>query len=673
MLSKKFALARNLLGLIMVLSMILSACQTATPAPTQEPAPAAPAAQPTEAPAATVAPAEPVSKYQEAPMLKEMVDKGELPPVDERLPENPLVIPVTESTGQYGGVWRRGFIGPSDYNNYVRVVYDGLVRFSPDGSKVEPRLIESWESSADFTTWTIHMRKGAKWSDGEPFTANDIMFWYEDVHLNTDLTPSLPGWMKNKDGSGAVVAKVDDYTVTWTYKEPNTTLMMELANKDGGDKSYAVFLPAHYLKQFHAKYAKADELNKMVADAGFKTWNELFATRKNPAENPDRPVMAAWKPATRVSDEILVLKRNPYFVGVDAEGNQLPYIDEIQFKFFQDAQALNLAAIAGELDMQERHIIMGNYPVFKENELAGKYRVITWPTFGGSDAIVMFNQTYNKDPIVAELLQTKDFRIALSYAIDREQIKESVFLGLGEARQPVPAPWHPYYPGDEFAKKYTDFNQAKANELLDGIGLTQRDGEGFRLNKDGKPFSIEISVVPAFANWPDVAQLIAADWQKVGVRAIVQVRERAVHFEMRDANEIVTEIWNEDTTGFPFTGAPKFDPRSQPGLAFAPLMRQWLQTGGKEGVEPTAEIKRIVEIINTGKTVGTDDQVKLAQELFRLWVDQAYELGTVGLTPLVQGVVVINNNLKNVPDTLGNDWPLRTPGNANPEQFYFSK
>jgi peptide/nickel transport system substrate-binding protein len=668
-----FSKIRNLLGLIMVLSMILSACQTATPVPTAPPA-EPPAAQPTEAVVSpTEAPAEPAAKFNEAPILKEMVDKGELPPVEERLPENPLVIPVVDGIGEYGGVWHRGFIGPSDYNNYVRVVYDGLVRFSPDGSKVEPRLIESWESSADFTTWTIHMRKGAKWSDGEPFTANDIMFWYEDVLLNTDLTPKPPKWMQNKDGSVAAVKKVDDYTVTWTYTNSNTTLMMELANQDGGDKSYAVFQPAHYLKQFHAKYANADELNKMVTEAGFKTWGELFATRKNPAENPDRPVMAAWKPATRVSDEILVLKRNPYFVGVDAEGNQLPYIDEIQFKFFQDSQALNLAAIAGDLDMQERHIIMGNYPVFKENELAGKYRVITWPTFGGSDAIVMFNQTYNKDPIVAELLQTKDFRIAMSYAIDREQIKEAVFLGLGEARQPVPAPWHPYYPGDEYAKKYTEFNQEMANQLLDGIGLTQRDGDGFRLNKDGKPFSIEISVVPAFANWPDVAQLIAADWQKVGVRTIVQVRERAVHFEMRDANEIVTEIWNEDTTGFPFTGAPKFDPRSQPGLAFAPLMRQWLQTGGKEGVEPTAEVKRVVEIIDTGKTVGTDDQIKLAQELFRLWVDQCYEIGTVGLTPLVQGVVVINNNLKNVPTSLGNDWPLRTPGNANPEQFYFDK
>ncbi len=668
MFSKKLSHARNLLGVILVLSVLLGACQATPPAtvePTKEPTQAA--VVPTEATEP------PEAAYKEAPMLKELVDKGELPPVEERLPENPLVIPVTENVGKYGGVWHRGFLGPSDYNNYVRVVYDGLVRFSPDGSKVEPRLIESWESSDDFTTWTIHMRKGAKWSDGEPFTAADIMFWYEDVLLNTDLTPKVPKWMQSKDGTTAVVTKVDDYTVTWTYASANTTLMMELANQDGGDKSYAVFLPAHYLKQFHAKYANADELNKMVTEAEFKTWAELFATRKNPAENPDRPVMAAWQPATRVSDDTLVLKRNPYFVGVDPEGNQLPYIDEIQFKFFQDTQALNLAAIAGELDMQERHMIMSNYPVLKENEQAGKYRVITWSTFGGSDAAITFNQTYDKDPVVAELMQTKDFRVALSYAIDRDQIKESAFLGLGEARQPVPAPWHPYYPGDEVAHKYTEFDQDKANQMLDSLGLTERDSDGFRLNKDGKPISLEISVVPNFASWPDIAQLVAADWQKVGIRTIVQVRERAVHFEMRDANEIVTELWNEDTTGFPFTGAPKFDPRSQPGLAIAPLMRTWLQTNGAEGIEPTAEFKRIVEIIDTGKTVGPEEQTKLAKELFTLWVDQAYEIGTVGLTPLVQGVVVINNDLKNVPATLGNDWPLRTPGNANPEQFYFDK
>jgi peptide/nickel transport system substrate-binding protein len=142
---------------------------------------------------------------------------------------------------------------------------------------------------------------------------------------------------------------------------------------------------------------------------------------------------------------------------------------------------------------------------------------------------------------------------------------------------------------------------------------------------------------------------------------------------MRESNDIQTEIWNEDTSGFPFTGAPKYDPRTTPGLSLAPLVRTWYQTGGKEGVEPTAELKRIVAIIDGAKTASPDEQVKLAKELYTIWVDQAYELGIIGLTPMVQGVVVANNNLKNLPKTLGNDWPLRTPGNARPEQWYFSK
>jgi peptide/nickel transport system substrate-binding protein len=100
---------------------------------------------------------------------------------------------------------------------------------------------------------------------------------------------------------------------------------------------------------------------------------------------------------TRICDQVFTLRRNPYFVGVDPDGNQLPYIDEVRFTFFADIQALNLAAIAGEFDIQERHIQMTNYPVFKENEKSGKYRVITWPTFGGSDAVVAFNQSYKAD------------------------------------------------------------------------------------------------------------------------------------------------------------------------------------------------------------------------------------------------------------------------------------
>jgi len=666
---------RTIIGLVVAVVVLLGVWFAVGRPPAEEQV-EAPVVEPVREPVREPVKQEPVeqiAKFNEAPMLKELVERGELPPVEERLPDIPLVIQVNESIGEYGGIKRRGFLGPADYNSYVRMVYDALVRFSPDGSTIVPRLLESWESTPDFKKWTLHLRQGAKWSDGEPFNADNILFWYEDILLNTDLTPSIPRWMLNRDGSVAQVAKVDDNTVTWTYKEPNTIFMKQIANMDGGDRTYAVFLPHHYLKQYHAEYANPDELAKKVTDAGFKTWGELIGHRKNPADNPGRPVMAAWKPETTVSDEIFILRRNPFFIGVDTEGNQLPYIDEIHFRFFSDAAALNMAAIAGEFDMQERHIKMANYPVLKENALAGEYRVITWPTFGGSDASIAFNQTFARDPVVADLLKTRDFRVALSYAIDREQIKEAAFMGLGEIRQAVPAPWHPYYPGDEYALRHTEFNPDLANQLLDGIGLTRRGADGFRLSKDGKPFNIEISVVPAFAAWPDVALLVAANWEAVGVRTVVQIRERALHFEMRAANELVTEIWNADTTGFPFTGAPQFDPRSTPGLTIAPLMGRWLRSGGAEGVEPTPEFKRIVEIIDTGRTVGQEEQVKLAQELFRLWIDELYQIGTVGLAPLVQGVVVHNNELSNVPSTLGNDWPLRTHGNSNPEQFFFDR
>ena len=611
-------------------------------------------------------------KYKESPLLAEQVKAGKLPAVDTRLPEQPLVVPVIEKTGEYGGTWRRAFLGPADANNYVRVVYDALFRFSPDGAKIEPKLAAGAESSPDFKVWTITLRKGSRWSDGAPFTADDILFWYKDIVLVKDLTPSLPSWIRNADGTPAKVEKIDDITVRFTYNDPATLFLTAVANQDGGDGIYAMFQPAHYLKKFHIGYTPKEEVEKLTQAAGFRTWNELFLSRATPPQNPERPSMAAWVPVSRVSDPVFNLRRNPYYIGVDPVGNQLPYIDEVRFTYFADTQALNLQAIAGNFDMQARHIQMTNYPVFKEQEKNGKYRVIAWPTFGGSDAVIMFNQTYQADPAIGKLMAAKDFRVALSHAINRDQIKESVFLGLGEARMGVPAPWHPYFPGAEWATKHTEFNRDLANKMLDGLGLTKRDGNGIRVMENGKPATIEISVVPAFGAWPDVAQLIAKDWEAVGIKSVVQIRERALHFSMGQANELMTEIWNEDTTAFPFTGNAKFDPRNSPILTLGPLFYKWYTSKGAQGVEPPPPLKRIMELVDTARKVGPEGQIVAAQELFRIWSDNAYELGTIGLTPMVQGVVVVNNKFRNVPTTIANDWPLRTPGNARSEQFFFA-
>ncbi len=611
--------------------------------------------------------------YNEAPMLADLVAAGDLPPVEERLPDDPLVIEIEDEIGRYGGSLRRAFIGPADANNYYRVIYDSLVRFKTDGSEIVPRLVSSWEHSEDFHEWTLHLRPGAKWSDGHPFNADALMFWYESVVLNEDLTPSVPAWVQNRDGSAVTMERLDDYTVRYTFDFPNTLFLTEMTFRDEGDRSLAAFLPGHYLAQFHPDHVSAEELQSTLSAAGLTDWTQLFMARAMSADNPARPTMAAWVPyQSTASDAVFTLRRNPYFIGVDPAGNQLPYLDEIQFRFFADVEALNFAAVAGEFDMQARHIQMPNYPVLIENAERSGYRVITWPTFGGSDAAVWINQEYLIDEELGELLATREFRVALSLGIDRDEIRESAFLGLGEIRQPVPAPWHPYYPGDDAAFAYTEFDVETANALLDDLGL-ERGADGRRTLPSGRALRLEISVVPAFGPWTDVAQLVAADWERLGLATDVQVRERTAHFTMRDSNELMIEIWNEDTTAFPFTGNPKIDPRSQPATIFAVESRTWYRSDGERGREPTPSIARIVDIIEEAKTVGVEQQIELAQELFSLTSHELFSLGTVGLTPMIQGVVVVNEDLRNVPEVVANDWPLRTPGNARVEQWWFDR
>jgi peptide/nickel transport system substrate-binding protein len=628
------------------------------------------AAEPKPAPAK---PAAPAMKYSEAPVLAALVKAGKLPPVEKRLPENPMVVAADE-VGTYGGVWRRGFLGPSDFNGVNRVVYDVLVRFAPDGATTEMKLAESVTPSADFKAWTVKLRRGMKWSDGSPFTADDIMYWYQDVLQNKDLVPAVPSWMKNKDGSLVKVEKIDPLTVRWTFMEPNTNFLVELTTKDYGDRQYPIFQPAKYMKRFHAKYAKKEDLDKMVADAKFKTWVELYANKQSPFDNPERPGMAAWIASNRISDQIFILKRNPYYIAVDKAGNQLPYLDEVHIKFFADAQALNLAAIAGELDQQERHINLLNYPVLKENEQKqGKYKIFLWSSPGGHDAGVIFNQTYAKDPELGKLFANKDFRIAMSLAINRKQINESAFLGTGEPRQAVAKKGHPYYPGDEYAFKYTEQNVAEANRLLDSIGLDKKDSEGFRLFPSGKRVLIELSVVEVFGPYRDIGTLVTRDFEKVGIKVNMQIRERALHFQMRQANDLQAELWNQDTAGFLFTGSTKYDFRKDlyGNLTYGPLWKQWYDTNGKEGVEPPPSAKRVIELQDRSKSASPAQQAEIAKEIYRIWVDNMYEIGIVGLTATDQGVAVVSNRLRNVPVNLTKDWPLRTPGNGRPEVWFF--
>lgn len=239
----------------------------------------------------------PALAYTGAPMFADAVASGSLPPVDDRLPAEPLVQDVTDSIGTYGGTLRRGFLGPSDHNNYTRVTYDALARHAPDGGEVIPHVAKGWEANDDFTQWTVFLRAGMKWSDGEPFTADDVMFWYDSILNNEELTPSTPLWMSNPDGSVVSVEKLDDTSVRWTYAQANTAFLLDLANKDGADKSIQnlVFAPAHYMKQFHPDFTDAGALQEKVSAAGFDTWTQLFSVEALPHLSGNRPSTTAWK------------------------------------------------------------------------------------------------------------------------------------------------------------------------------------------------------------------------------------------------------------------------------------------------------------------------------------------------------------------------------------------
>ncbi|MGQ9630108.1 MAG: ABC transporter substrate-binding protein [bacterium] len=606
-------------------------------------------------------------KYKEAPMLAELVRAGKLPPVEERLPKEPLVLPVVEEIGQYGGTWRRAFTGPADSSNYWRITYDSLLRWSRDGNKVIPNLAKGWEFSEGGKVLTLKLREGVKWSDGASFTADDIVFWYEDIVLNNELSPSKPAWMRVGRELGKL-EKVDDYTVRFRFAKPYGLIIQWLAGGEGGD----VITPKHYLKQFHPRYVSKEKLDAMTKDAKLEFWYQLFNNKNNEPQNPDRPVIKAWYVVEPITSKRFVLERNPYYWKVDPVGNQLPYIDRIVMDFVEDIEVLNMKAVAGDLDMQGRHILITNYPLLKKNAEKGDYRILLWPNSGGTDAGLMFNQNYVGDPVIADLLRNRQFRIALSHAINREEINNLAFLGLGKPMQMAPLEGSIYYE-KEFATKYTEYDPGRANEILDSIGLNKRDAQGFRLRPDGKTLEITIAAVPAFGPWPDVAEMTKGYWEDVGVKTAVDIQERSLHYNRLQAGELQVSVWNTGGNAHVLV-YPWWTMGWGSSSRIAPLSGVWLQSEGKSGVEPPGDLMKIVELRERAiATTDEQEQIRLVKEIFRLNTENLWTIGTVGGSPMVMGVIVVKNNFRNVPEVAHNDVVVHTPGNADPPQFFFKK
>lgn len=514
------------------------------PAATEVPAAAAPTTAPAEQPAATEAPAVAPSKFNEAPMLAELVKAGKLPPVEERLPATPGVMPTLEMAGKYGGTVRRGFRGVSDRWGPTKMQDRGLVWF--DKSLIlQPRIAESWEVNSDATEWTFHLRPGAKWSDGTPMTSGDIQWWYENVLKNKDLTPAVPAdWSAGNPRVLMEMEFPDDYTFKAKFVAPNPFFAYRFTRNPGA-------VPGYYMKQFHADLT--DDKAKLEADmktAGFDNWTVYYLEdRDRWWSNPERPSLGPWLSKNTISNELFLMERNPYFFAVDGDGNQLPYVDKINHRLFETPDVFDLWIVNGEIDFQGRHVQTGNFTLYKENEAKGDYKVLV----GIAASHIGLNPNHSsKNPLLAEFFQDRNVRIALNLAMNREEMNELVWSGLLKPRQYSPLTVSPqYYEKAETA--YTQYDPVQANKLLDEAGYDKKDADGFRLWKDGSgPVSFIIEGIdPTGSNGDDTAQLAAKYLAAVGVKAAYKPVERSLYEEHYNANDIDCGFWGGDRTVLP--------------------------------------------------------------------------------------------------------------------------
>ena len=600
-------------------------------------------------------------KYKEAPMLAGLVQAGKLPPVDERLPEDPMVQPVAEGIGQYGGTWHRLAVSAGDIQLGSRLTATTPVHWNDTGTEIFANVVSSYEISPDGKVFTFKLRKGMKWSDGEPFTADD-MLWYPVQHCgNKELAPSFPVWLA-PGGTPVKAEKIDEYNVRLTFGAPAGVFIEVLAAPWG--PSFGIY-PAHYCKQFHPDFVDKAKLEAAAKAAGFEFWYQLYGNRTagTAMKNlPEYPVIDAWRVTVPPPKQPAVAERNPYFWKVDPEGNQLPYIDRIEHMIVQGADQVNLRAMSGEVDMQLRHTTFDNYPLYIENEAKGDYRIVPWDRGYVTDALLFFGVGY-KDLEKRALLQDKRLHYALSLGINRQEIIDAVYLGVTEPTQISPLPSSPHY-WEEAAKDMNEYDPKRANGYLDEMGLTKRDAEGYRLMADGKRLTIFFEYGAVFGAWGAIAELLKAHWKELGVDLNIAQQDRTLFDTREQAAEVEMGIW---------TSSSDFNPLLESTCPYinwmgGPTFYTWRNSNGKQGEEPPEWMRKQWEWFDAAKsTIDPEEQKKLVRQILEVHKDQKHTLGICTSPP---EVVVVKNNFRNVPEVALSDYMLLSPGNTCPEQYY---
>lgn len=621
--------------------------------------------------ASAILPATMAFAQGQAPAFEEMVAAGELPPLEERLPANPLVVEPVNEVGQYGGTWRSGLLGGGDVAWIGRTIaYDGLVRYDREWEEVIPNLAESWSANDDATEWTFTLREGLKWSDGEPFTAEDIEFAFNLIQR--DDYPAFQPFVTDPTNPSTVEV-VDEQTVIFRFEKPKGLLLDELASIDGFT---IASLPKHYCSQFHPDYNENAEAE--AEEAGFDSWTFwmeekcAWGLETQRWGNPDLPMMIGWvvsEPLTANASRV-VFERNPYYWKVDTEGNQLPYIDTVSMRVSESAEELTLMALNGEIDFTDRHIAtVVNRPLFFDGQEDGDYRLGSNVPSNSNTLVFQLNMNH-VDEAKRELYQNRDFRIGLSHAIDRQIIIDAVFTGQGEPYQPSPRPESQFF-DEEMSKQYTEFNQELAIEHLEAAGLTETNAQGIRLMPDGRPAVITVDVITAFRpEWIDMLELMQLQLAEVGIELEINTMDRTLFYDKRPEGAYDAQVWQGDG-GLDVIQSPRYYFPSGGESVWAFRWQAWYNgTDPDIAEEPIDWVREQMDLYSEVKAEPDPArQAELMGELLEITEENFPVIG-VSLPP--NGYYIAKNDLMNVTDQMKHAWLFPTPAPYDPQQWYFS-
>lgn len=617
-------------------------------------------------------------RFREAPMLARLVARGKLPPVEERLPENPLVLHPIESIGRYGGTVRSGMIAKGLNEEMNRIMgMEKFLFYDASGTRIVPSVAEDWRQSEDGRLLRIHLRRGMRWSDGHPFTAEDVRFYWEDLNAHPDVFP-FPDPDLVVNGKQIRFRVLDPYTVLFRYDDPYQRLVEIVASAFSrfgggvfGEFLWGPYAPAHYLKQFHPGYVSPEDLRRKVRESQQEDWVGLMKLRNNYALNTELPVLMPWRTVQARDSSAWVLERNPYFWEVDTEGNQLPYIDRWVLTKATDREVVNLRAIAGQYDFQYRDLDLQNLPVFLEHAGEESYNIHLDPSPSRMLFGCYFNLAWEGDPEISRLLRNANFRRALSLGLRRSQFSDAFYFSLASPGAAGPGAAHPEHPGESYLTLWSTYDPDRANAMLDGLGLEKRDGEGYRMRSDGLgrlririPAPSDRLVVPKF-------QMLEQQLEELGIAVDVPILGRTLWWEEMRANRVQITCWTNPTQSV-WGSQPMYVLPVDRISPIGPLFGLWFSSNGRMGKKPAdPQILRAQALYRFGRTQTAPERTRIGREIWGTAIREQWMMSTVGGAP--GGVRLVHRRLGNVPARLCTRDDCRYPSTGRLETLYWKK